>query len=79
MEYVDTNGMGEYCWNRMTIDGSIYGVPTRSVNPTMYTAAIRQDWLDAKGLAVPTTLDELTEVLRIFTEEDPDGNGQNEG
>ncbi|MBQ2271728.1 MAG: extracellular solute-binding protein [Firmicutes bacterium] len=78
MEYVDTNGMGEYCWNRMTIDGSIYGVPTRSVNPTMYTAAIRQDWLDAKGLAVPTTLDELTEVLRIFTEEDPDGNGQND-
>lgn len=78
MEYVDTNGMGQYCWDRMTIDGAIYGVPTRSVNPTMYTAAIRQDWLDNKGLAVPTTIDELTEVLRVFTEEDPDGNGIND-
>ena len=78
MEYVDTNGMGQYCWDRMTIDGAIYGVPTRSVNPTMYTAAIRQDWLDNKGLAVPTNLDELTEVLRVFTEEDPDGNGMND-
>lgn len=75
MAYVDTNGMGEYCWNRMSADGRIYGVPTRSVNPTMYTAGIRQDWLDSKGLSVPTTLDELTEVLRVFTEEDPDGNG----
>ena len=75
MEYVNTNGSGDYCWDRMTIDGAVYGVPTRSVNKTMYTAAIRQDWLDKLGLKVPETLDELTEVLRAFTEDDPDGDG----
>ena len=78
MSYVDTNGYGEACWQRMTVDGRIYGVPTRSVNPTMYTAAIRQDWLDKLNLAVPQTLDELTEVLRAFTEDDPDGDGVND-
>ena len=39
-------------------------------------AAIRDDWLEAVGMAAPTTLDELREVLRAFTEEDPDGDGQ---
>ena len=77
MAYVDTNGAGEYCWDRMTVDGAIYGIPTRSVNKTMYTAAIRQDWLDKLGLQVPETLDDLTEVLRAFTEDDPDGDGVN--
>ena len=76
MEYVDTNGYGDYCWERMTVDGAIYGVPTRSINPTMYTAGIRKDWLEHLNLDVPTTLDELTEVLRAFTEDDPDGDGQ---
>lgn len=78
MSYVDTNGYGDACWQRMAVDGRIYGVPTRSVNPTMYTAAIRQDWLDKLNLAVPQTLDELTEVLRAFTEDDPDGDGVND-
>ena len=39
MEYVDTNGMGQYCWDRMTIDGAIYGVPTRCVNTGWTTRA----------------------------------------
>ncbi|MBJ8193936.1 sugar ABC transporter substrate-binding protein, partial [Bacillus cereus] len=30
------------------------------------------------GLKVPTTLDELYEVARAFTEDDPDGNGKND-
>ncbi len=37
---------------------------------------IRKDWLDRLGLKVPTTLDELYEVARAFTEDDPDGNGK---
>lgn len=78
MEYVNTGDQGEVCWNRMKVDGAIYGVPTRSVNTTMLTTAIRQDWLDNLNLQVPTTIDELTEVLRAFTEDDPDQNGLND-
>lgn len=39
---------------------------------------IRADWLENLGLEMPTTLDELKEVIRAFTEDDPDGNGEND-
>ena len=37
---------------------------------------INKAWLDKVGMDVPTTLDEFTEVLRAFKEQDPNGNGQ---
>ncbi len=39
---------------------------------------IRKDWLDNLGLEVPTTTEELMEVMRAFTYDDPDGNGKND-
>ena len=39
---------------------------------------IRKDWLDAVGMQVPTTLDELHDVLYAFTYNDPDKNGVND-
>jgi putative aldouronate transport system substrate-binding protein len=36
---------------------------------------IRQDWLEALALEVPTTTEEFYEVMRAFTYDDPDGNG----
>lgn len=36
---------------------------------------IRQDWLDKLDLAMPTTLDELINVLTAFQENDMNGNG----
>ena len=39
---------------------------------------IRQDWLDALGLDVPRTWDELAEVAKAFVTRDPDGNGEND-
>ncbi len=40
--------------------------------------SIRTDWLSKLGLSMPTNLDELYEVLKAFTFNDPDGNGQND-
>ncbi len=37
---------------------------------------INQDWLDVLGLKVPETLEELTETLRAFRLQDPNGNGE---
>ncbi|MBD2846323.1 extracellular solute-binding protein [Paenibacillus sp. IB182496] len=37
---------------------------------------IRQDWLDALQLDVPTTVDEYYAVLKAFREQDPNGNGK---
>lgn len=42
----------------------------------MGTWYINQDWLTKLNLEVPTTVDELTEVLRKFKTEDPNGNGE---
>ncbi|WP_277679866.1 extracellular solute-binding protein [Gracilibacillus dipsosauri] len=38
----------------------------------------RKDWADNLGLEIPTTTDEFYEMLRAFTEDDPDENGQND-
>lgn len=38
--------------------------------------AIRQDWLDRLGLVKPSKMEELYEVLKLFTTHDPDGNGK---
>ncbi len=37
--------------------------------------AIRKDWLDRLGLEIPTTVDEMYEVLKAFKENDANGNG----
>ncbi|WP_168735801.1 type 2 periplasmic-binding domain-containing protein [Cohnella fermenti] len=39
---------------------------------------IRQDWLDKLGLSVPTSYDEMVEVMKAFTFNDPDGNNKND-
>lgn len=38
----------------------------------------RKDWLDNLGLKEPKTLDELYEVIKAFTLNDPDKNGKND-
>ena len=41
-------------------------------NPTF----INQDWLDALNLETPKNVEELTDVLRAFKTQDPNGNGK---
>lgn len=45
------------------------------VNHVVY---VRQDWLDNLGLSIPTNWEEFENVIRAFSEDDPDGNGQND-
>ncbi len=58
--------------------GAIYRIPGDVAEPSCECLWIRQDWLDNLNLEVPTTIDELEEVMRAFTEDDPDGNGQDD-
>lgn len=43
-----------------------------------FTWYLRKDWMAALDLEMPTTLDELYDILVAFTYDDPDGNGQND-
>lgn len=60
-------------------DGEIYGFARFSecyhcsAYPKIY---FRQDWMDKLNLEMPTTTEELREVLRAFVNEDPNGNGK---
>lgn len=60
-------------------DGNIYGLmggylvnSSSQIDGAMY---INQTWLDKLGLAVPTTMDELYDVLVAFRDGDPLGDG----
>ncbi|GHT74671.1 ABC transporter substrate-binding protein [Spirochaetia bacterium] len=60
-------------------DGNIYGLP--NINQAFHgvynlKAWINEDWLKKLNLAVPTTTEELYEVLKAFKTRDPNGNGK---
>ncbi|MBR1478180.1 MAG: extracellular solute-binding protein [Lachnospiraceae bacterium] len=57
------------------IHGKLYGItPTRGNGCMTY---VKQSWLDRCGLSVPTTYDEYLNMLKAFSEMDPDRNGKN--
>lgn len=60
-------------------DGKLYALPgvnTLAANLTSHhNLWINQVWLDNLGLAMPTTTDELLDVLRAFRDQDADGDG----
>lgn len=60
----------------VTKDGKVYGIACSPSLTEGQVMIIRQDWLDNLGLQAPTNLDEFEEVIKAFTEDDPDGNGK---
>lgn len=62
-----------YHWDA---SGKIFRIPGDVPEAGYMTTIIRKDWLDKLGLEVPKTLDEYVNVLRAFTFNDPDDNGQ---
>ncbi len=78
MEYLSTvNGYtAEDMLKRTSIDGRIYGIPSVTIARSYYTENIRTDWLEKLGLEMPVTLDDWTNVMRAFTNDDPDGDQQ---
>jgi putative aldouronate transport system substrate-binding protein len=60
-----------------TIDGKLWGIPyTDASIATASVLWVRQDWMDKLGIDAPTSMGDVLEISRRFTEEDPDGNGQ---
>lgn len=63
------------------INGKIYGLPSfgECYHCTMQGKLwINKPWLDKLGLAIPTTTDELYNVLKAFKTKDPNGNGKDD-
>ena len=61
-----------------TMNGKSYGLASESTISKNEGVVIRKDWLDKLGLKVPVTTEDYINVMRAFTQNDPDGNGRND-
>lgn len=61
--------------SQAAIDGKIYGLYTERPS-SRQGVIIREDWLERLGLDKPNTIEELYETMKMFTLNDPDGNGK---
>ncbi|NGY63011.1 sugar ABC transporter substrate-binding protein [Lentzea sp. NEAU-D13] len=63
-------------WNNgKGADGKFYAIP---YSTQAMVTLIRKDWREKLGKPIPTTWEELDDLARAFTRNDPDGNGQND-
>ncbi len=70
-----TKAGNESLIDAIKIKGKLYGItPTRGNGCVTY---IKKKWLDNVGLSAPTNYQEYMDMLKAFTEKDPDGNGIN--
>ncbi|MGI5898538.1 MAG: hypothetical protein ACOX8S_01270 [Christensenellales bacterium] len=56
-------------------NGKMYAIGSIQPMYGNHNVVVRTDWLENVGLGIPTTVEELYEVLYAFTYNDPDGNG----
>lgn len=70
------NGIEDIAWELTSIDGKNYGIPRPRPTEGDTFFVLRQDWLDNVGLEMPTNSEELYQVMKAFTEEDPDQDGE---
>lgn len=73
-DYPNLSRLDEDILSQTSVDGKLYGLYTERLS-SRQGIILREDWLDRLGLEPPETPEELYEVLRRFTHDDPDGNG----
>lgn len=76
-DYPNLYGNLKQMWDNSMIDGKNYIIP-RSRESGRAGLMYRSDWLKNLGLKEPTNLEELTNVIKAFTHNDPDKNGKND-
>jgi putative aldouronate transport system substrate-binding protein len=65
-------------WLYLTNEGKKYALAQPRPVSNWYSMWVRQDWLDKFNLQRPETVEDLDKIAKIFTEQDPDGNGIND-
>ena len=69
------NTIPQAAWDAVTVKGEILAIPQPALTASGQVMFIRKDWLDKLELQIPTTSEELLDVLRAFRDGDPNGNG----
>lgn len=74
-DYPNLNKFNKQVLETTSIDGKIYGLPRwRYLVEDGFV--YRKDWLDVLNMKLPTTIDEMYNVIKAFGTQDPDKNGQ---
>ena len=60
-----------------SVNGEIFGI-YRARDAMRTSVILRKDWLEAVGMETPRTVEDLYEVAKAFTEQDPDGDGKDD-
>ena len=66
-----------HTWDVLRTNGNLYAIP-KLTSAGKYLLSAREDWMNNLGIETPETLDEYVDMIRRFTTDDPDGNGQND-
>jgi len=74
-DFKNLSNLNEDILNNTRIDGKLYGLYHYQYL-SRGGLIFRQDWLDNLELQPPQTLDQLYDVLRAFTYDDPNGSGR---
>ena len=62
-----------------TIDGRLWGIAlTDAAVASAPLLWIRQDWMERLGIAAPTSMEDVIEIARRFTEDDPNRTGRSD-
>jgi putative aldouronate transport system substrate-binding protein len=69
--YPNLNELPDLAWSTVTYDGRVYGIPSTGLPIPQQINFVREDWMQALGLAEPQTREELEAVVRTFAAEDP--------
>lgn len=76
-EYTNLSKLNSNVLKNVQIDGVQYMLP-RMRDVARTGGVLRKDWLDNLGMEMPTTLDELYNILKAFKKNDPDKNGKDD-
>lgn len=77
--YAELNKKAPAAWAYTYYEGENYGLPNmENSHMEVKVGTYREDWLKNVGMEVPTTIDELHDVLYAFQYDDPDGNGKDD-
>lgn len=65
-------------WDAVRLGDKYLGIPFVGAQTIPALVAVRDDWVKAAGVSMPETMEEYEQVLKLFKESDPDGNGKDD-
>ncbi|MED1740241.1 extracellular solute-binding protein [Bacillus swezeyi] len=76
-DYPNLKHLDKTILKNISVDGKVYGI-YRERPLARQGVVIRKDWLDNLGLDMPETADDIYQIAKAFTKQDPDQNGKDD-